>query len=746
MTVKRPAPAASARPAADWSAFLAPLLVVVATVLAYGPALGGGFIWNDADYVTHPALRSWAGLGRIWTEFGATEQYYPLLHSAFWLQQAFWGDAPLGYHLVTVLAHAGAAVLFGLVLRRLAVPGAWLAAALFALHPVHVESVAWIAEQKNTFSLVLYLLAAWAYLDFDATRRRGAYAGALVFFALSLLTKTMTATLPAALLVVLWWRHGRLEWRKDVRPLLPWFVVGAAAGLLISWVESHYGGAAGDEFTADGLGRVLVAARAFWFYLRSLAWPFDLAFIYPRWTPDAREALQWLPVVGLVGLGAGLWAVRRWHRGPLAVFLFFAGSLFPVLGIVPLYGARYSWVWDHWQYLPDLGPLALAGAGLALCYRSLAPRWRWLAGAGMAALFVGLAALTWQHSRIFHDDETLYRATLRRNPAAWMAHANLGALLAADPVRREAAIEHLEAAVRLKPDAAEIHESLGALLGGRPSSAAAGREHLETALRLDPTRATAHNQLGLLLFRAGELTEAEAAFRRARECDPRLASAAANLGTLLVAGGRATEAVPLLQQALALEPSLVAAHAGLGDAWAALGRPAEAEQSWREALRLEPRAVDLRIRLGELLLTQRQDAAGLGLLHEALALDPAAAEAHFHLGNAMMRAGEGAGGMRALQEAVRLRPDWPAARLALANALARSGDMVAAIVELRATLAIRPDDLRARNNLANALLANGDAAGAVREYETALALQPDNASIRANLEIARAQLRRERMR
>src|ERR1700690_3205406 len=343
-------------------------LVFCATLIAYLPALGGGFIWNDSDYVTAPALRSLRGLGRIWTEVGSTQQYYPLLHSAFWVQHLFFGDRPMGYHIATVVLHALSAVLLALVLRRLfraAPAGAeWLAALLFALHPVHVESVAWISEQKNTASLAFYLASAFVYLRFDETRRPGSYAAALALFACSLLCKTVTATLPAALLVAFWWKRGRLGMRRDVAPLVPWLALGAAAGLFSSWVERRYIGAQGAGFEISWAARVLVAGRAVWFYLGKLAWPFGLNFVYPRWTVDTADWTQWLFPLGVVGAGAVLWALRARGRGPLAAFLFFTGSLFPALGFVNLYGARYSWVWDHWQYLPDLGPIALAAAAL----------------------------------------------------------------------------------------------------------------------------------------------------------------------------------------------------------------------------------------------------------------------------------------------------------------------------------------------------------------------------------------------
>lgn len=726
--------------------YVAATLLCLAVLAAYLPALGSGFIWNDADYVTHPALRSWSGLVRIWTEFGATEQYYPLLHSTFWLQHRLWGDSPLGYHLVNVLAHAGGAVLFASVLRQLRAPGAWLAAALFALHPVHVESVAWISEQKNTLSLLLYLGAARFHLSFDAHRRPRDYAFATALFALSLLTKTVTATLPAALLVVAWWQRGKLEWRRDVRPLLPWLALGAAAGILISWIERDIGGAGGAEFDVSAIERLLIAGRAFWFYLGSLVWPFELNFIYPRWTPDAGALWQWLYPLAALALLVAAWSIRRRTRAPLAALLFFAGSLFPVLGFVNLYGARYSWVWDHWQYLPDLGPLALAGTGLALLGARLREPWRLPARIAAAALFVGLAALTWQHSRIFHDDETLYGATLRRNPEAWMAHGNLGSLLAADSNRRVEALHHLRAALELKPDSAELHENLANVLAREPADEAAAREHYAAAIELEPTRASAHNNLGLLLHRAGEIESALAAFRRALETNPRLASAAANLGTVLTAQKRAAEAVPVLEQAIAVDPNLAAAHLALGNAFAALNRPADAERSFREALRSDPGAADIRVRFGAFLLDRDNPTAAVPLLREAIARDPLSAEAHYHLGTALVQQGELASALPALHQAARLRPGWPAARLALGNALARSRDLAGAIREFRAAVSLDPNNVNARNNLANALLVTGDAAAAIREYEAALKLAPTNASIRDNLEFARELLRQPTLR
>ena len=511
-------------------------LVFCGTVLIYLPSFAGNFIWNDSDYVTAPALRSLAGLGAIWFRPGATEQYYPLLHSAFWLQHRLWGDHPFGYHLVTVLLHATAAVLFGLILRRLAVPGAWLAAALFAFHPAHVESVAWITEQKNTLSLVCYLLAAAAYLRFDETHERRSYFAGFAWFVVSLLCRPVTATLPAALLVVMWWKHGRLGWRRDFRPLLPWLAVGAAAGVFSSWVEKHYLGAHGADFDLPFLERGLVAGRAVWFYLGKLVWPAGLNFVYPRWVPDPTVWWQWLFPVGLLGLAALLWRIRHRPRAPLAAFLLFTGSLFPVLGFVNLYGALYSFVWDHWQYLPDLGPLALGGAGLAWCWQEVVPRrWQPFGPAAGAALAASLALLSWEHIPTFHDNDRLYRTTIARNPDAWMAHFNLGGMLLKDPAHLAEAIHEFETVLHINPNAADAHYNLGTTLSRIPGRLPEAIIHFQAALRLDPGNAAIHYNYGNTLANLpGHLPDAIAQYREAVRLNPQLAEAQYNLGLALL--------------------------------------------------------------------------------------------------------------------------------------------------------------------------------------------------------------------
>ena len=571
--------------------FLIGLGLLATTLLVYFPALRAGFIWNDSDYVTAPALRSLDGLARIWFEVGATEQYYPVLHSAFWLEHKIWGDSPLGYHLTNTVLHALSACLLAAILRRLAIPGAWLAAFIFALHPVYVESVAWISEQKNTLSLVFYLLAALAYLRFDTTRRRTDYLAATACFVIGLFGKSTTATLAPALLVVLWWRRGTLDGRRDVWPLLPWFALGVVFGLFSAWVEKKYIGAEGAEFALTGLQRTLLAGRIAWFYLGKLIWPADLIFIYPRWEVDPAQAWQWVFPFAVLATLAALWAMRARTRAPLAAALFFGGSLFPVLGFFNVYAFIFSFVADHWQYLPSLGIVVLGSAGLvrALSGTTAAVR----LGLPVAMLF-GLGALSFQQSKTYRDLRTFYTATVTRNPQAWMAHNNLGNLLR-EHGELEAARTHLEAALRVRPDLRKTCNNLGNVLRDlrRPREAV---EHYRRALAIDANYVEAHNNLGSLLRQEGAKDEALQHLLRAKQLDPESADVRNNLGMALRDVGRAREAISEFERALRLSPDFAPAHLNLALSYSLLGREAEAMQHYREAQRLNPAIPDFPLR------------------------------------------------------------------------------------------------------------------------------------------------------
>ncbi|HEY4988216.1 MAG TPA: tetratricopeptide repeat protein, partial [Opitutaceae bacterium] len=561
----------------------AALLLAIAIFAAYQRVWNAGFIWDDDAHVTQPGLRSLRGLWRIWSEPGATQQYYPLLSTAFWIEHRLWGDAALGYHGVNVALHAGAAFLLYRVLVRLAVPGALFGAALFAVHPVCVESVAWISEQKNTLSAVFYLSAALAYFHFDRERRPWSYALATGLFGLALLSKTVTATLPAALLVVLWWKQGRLSFRNDVLPLMPWLAMGAGAGAMTTWMEGSHVGASSAATGLDAVGRVLVAGRAPWFYVGKLLWPVNLTFVYPRWNLDPHAVGQCLfPAAALAMLGA-LWAARGRSRAPLAVGLLYVGTLFPALGFINLFPFIYSFVADHFQYLAAAILLSGLAAVLTLVSRSLPRGAR--AAAALGAV-VALSVLTWRQCRMYQDAETLWTATLARNPSCWMAYNNLAAEQL-EKGRIAEAMANIHIGLELAPRNVEAHVTLGDALKGTGRWDEALAEY-HRALEIEAHSVVAHVNLGAALLSMGRANEAASHFQAALETKPDLGTAHTDLGDAYLQLGRADDAIAQYALALGDNPDDAEAHANLGTTLAQRGRADEALPHLRRALEIRP--------------------------------------------------------------------------------------------------------------------------------------------------------------
>jgi len=594
------------------------LALPIAVVAAYWPALRGGFIWDDDAHVTRVDLRPLHGLWRIWSEPGATQQYYPVLHSAFWIEHRLWGDSALGYHLLNVALHLLATLLLYRVLRRLAVPGALLAASVFALHPVCVETVAWVSEQKNTLSAVFYMAAALAYLRFDEKRRWGAYALGTALFALALLSKSVTATLPAALLVVLWWRRGRLSPKGDVLPLAPWLGMSAAAGLMTSWMERTFIGAYGAPFQLGLADRFLVAGRVAWFYLGKLLWPAGLNFMYPRWSVDAHAAWQYAFPAAAVAVLAALVALRRRSRGPLAAALLFLGTLFPALGFINVYPFVFSFVADHFQYLAAAGLVSSLSAAAVIGRDRLAPAGRSAALAAAACLVVVLAALTWMQCSRYGDIQTFYESILERNPASWLAHDNLGVVLVAR---------------------------------GRAGEAAG---HYREAMRLNPSYPEAFNNYGNVMAKERRWSEAEEAYAGALRARPSFFAAQFNWGTAMNDAGRYAQAERHFRSALALKPDYAQAHYGLANALANMGRLPDAVAEYGEALSLLPAFPEARANLGLALAEQGHWAQALPQVEEAIRLRPGYAEAHAYRGFSLAGSGRFLEAISEYREAIRL--------------------------------------------------------------------------------------------
>jgi tetratricopeptide (TPR) repeat protein len=653
----------------DQPRWLGGLLLVILALAAYQSVWHAGFIWDDDAHVTPPGLRSLHGLWRIWFEPGATQQYYPALYSAFWLEHRLWGDATSWYHLANVILHACAACLFLCVLRRLSVPGAFLACALFVVHPVCVESVAWVSEQKNTLSAVFYMAAALVYLRFDRGRRPVAYAAALVLFALALLSKSVTSTLPAALLVVLWWKRGRLTWKGDVLPLAPWLALGAAAGAMTSWMERTRVGASGAAYGLSAMDRLLVAGRALWFYLGKILWPADLTFIYPRWSIDAHDPGQYLyPVAALAALAA-LWMIRGRTRAPLAAALLFAGTLFPALGFINVFPFIYSFVADHFQYLAAAIMLSAMAAAFATAAGLLAPAARtaaWAASAGVVAL---LAALTWRQGATYANVETLWRTTIARNPACWMAYNNLAAELL-EKGRTDEALSDSQRALELGPGDAEAHLTFGDALLQKGQLKEALAQYAR-ALEIEPGNAIAHINLGNVMLQAGRVDEAITHYRSAIETKPDSARAHANLGDAFLLSGRTDDAIAQYGRALEIDPDDAPANANLGTALAQKGRMDDAISHFQRALETDPRFYIAQTNLGNALLQRGRIADAIMHYMKALEIDPGSSAAHNNLGFGLLQAGRVGEAIAHFRTALSIDPENAGARRNLGDALSR---------------------------------------------------------------------------
>ncbi|HEV2045513.1 MAG TPA: tetratricopeptide repeat protein [Chthoniobacterales bacterium] len=562
------------------------LLLVALTAIAYMPAWSGKPIWNDDAHITTAELHSLHGLGQIWGKPGATRQYYPIVHSLFWIEHRLWGDSVLPYHLVNILLHGISAIVLWRILRQLNVPGAWLAAALFALHPVQVESVAWISELKNTLSGAFFLFSALIYLNFDETRKRVVYAAALALFLLGLMCKTAIAPLPAIILVVLWWKRGRISWKNDVLPLVPFFVIGIGAGLLTAWVERSFIVAQGASFNLSILQRCLIAGRDFWFYLFNLVWPQKLIFIYPRWDVNAAARWQYLFPAAALLLLALLWKVRARWRGPLAAALVFLGMLFPALGFLDVYPFVYSFVADHFQYLACIGPLTLAAAGITIGLDSFTGGKVFLHQALCTLLLLTLGVLTWRQSRQYSDIETLWRTTLARDSNCWMAHSNLGSLL----LKRgnvDEGIEHFEKVLQIRPTNGKGYSDLGnALL--QKGSLNRAMAQFQTAVMISPDDADTQNNLGGALLQQGQLDEAITYFEKALKIRPAHVLAHSNLGDALLQQGDIDAAIAQYQKTLELPFEHAESHYNIGRALRQNGQVDEAIAEYRTALELRP--------------------------------------------------------------------------------------------------------------------------------------------------------------
>jgi len=666
--------------------------IVLLTLLAYWPALWGGFVWDDDAYVTrNPLLTEPDGLRRIWFTAHKQSQYFPLTFTTLRFGYSLWGLNPVGYHALNIGLHCVNALLVWTVLRRLNVPGAWFAALIFAVHPVQVETVAWITELKNIQSTMFYLLAVLVWDKFVTTssaRARLFYALALLLHALALFSKTTACTLPAALVLVLWLRGQPITVHR-IGQVLPFVVLGIGMGLVSVWWEGHLGNYAVESGTGYTLlHRLLIATRALWFYAGKLVLPLNLTFSYPKWHINPVEPGQYIWLLGCITVALILWFKSRLvGPGVIAGVVFFVAALSPLLGFIWLYTFRYSFVADHYQYLACVGLLApLIGAAARFTAR-LNSAVRRMFG---AALVLWLVMLTRHQAHAYKDIESLWRDTLAKNPASWMAHNNLGLVLRAQG----------------KLDAAETH--------------------YREALRLNPDYPEAWNNLGQIFDEIGQLDAAAQCYRRAISLKPNFAEALSNLGGVLTAKGELTEALVHLEKAVQLAPSLAEVHNNLANALRQIGRLDDAIKHYSIALELQPGNAKLYANLGLALAVKGDHDAAIRQLISALELDPADALVHRNLGRVYLVIGRLEHAIVHLTRAIELDPGDARTRTELGDAFMSKGLVTAARTNYQCAIRLHPDNPDMRFKLGYALIKEGDIAGATSQWRTVIELDSQN--------------------
>ena len=603
-----------------WRVCLFGLLLAVVTIFAYRPAWNGGFIWDDNKYVTNnDLLMAPDGLRRIWFSLDSPSQYFPLVYTTFRLEHALWGLNPSGYHWVNILLHVANAFLLWRILARLNIHGAWLAGAIFALHPVQVESVAWITERKNVLMVFFFLLTLLAWIGFvnERTKRRWRfYALALILYVLALSAKTTACTLPAALLLILWLQRGRINWERILQ-IVPFFLLGLGMGLVAVWWERYHQGTRGALFALGPIERILIASRAVWFYLGKLIWPSSLTFIYPRWTISSTRLLDYAWLLTAAGLCAAIYFARRYvGRGVEVAAVFFVATLSPVLGFIMLYTFRYTFVADHYQYLASIGPIALVSASVVSLAGTLKGGRPLIFGTAVAIVGT-LAVLTWRQSAMYADIEALWRTTLARNPACWMAHNNLGVVISQKGEIDEA-IVHYRTALQMQPDYSDADYNLGnALLQKGEIDGAIS--YFQEAMKLEPSY-MAHEGLGAALVRRGEVHEAIFQFQAALKLRPNDPDGHSNLAVVLIRDGKVDEAIAHWQESLKLRPNNAKIQNYLAAVLLQKGQVKEAMAHWQKSLELQPNNADTVNNLGIALSQDGRLSEAIALWEKALAL------------------------------------------------------------------------------------------------------------------------------
>jgi protein O-mannosyl-transferase len=653
----------------------AAILVVTACVV-YLPALRGAFILDDDKLVTENSLiRANDGFYRLWTKEAI--DYWPITNTSFWMEWRLWGTDPMGYHVTNLVLHVVCALLIWRILLELSIPGAFLAALLYAVHPVNVESVAWISQRKNMLAMAFFLLSIYCYVIADVegsppqhrvgrigTMRWCWYWLSLLTFTLAMLSKGSVAILPLVLLAIVWWQHYRLT-RWDLLRSLPFFVVAALLTAVNIWFQKHGIDVVIRE--ANFAERLAGAGAAIWFYVSKALLPINLVFVYPQWLIETNRWQWWLPLVAAAIATAILWLRRdnAWCRPLLLAWVLFCVALLPALGFADVGFMKYSLVADHYQHISILMVMTLVAATCGDWYGKQVRGARRLMAGVAAVVAVGLMALlTFRQGLLYSDPVRLYEDTLAKNPDCWMAHNNLAAAFI------------------------DLNEFDKAIV------------HCQQALQQNPDYPDAENNLGMALFRTGRASEAIEHFQRAIRIKPDYFRAFNNLGAAQGDLGNPDEAIEYLHQALSLKSNFGEAHYNLGRALASLNRGEDAKREFQEAIDNDPDFAEAHNYLGVIFANAGSWQDAIREYEKALSLQRKFPEAFVNLGSALSHIGRRQQAVGCFQQALQIRPDYVEAHYDLGVLFADMGRTEAAIEQYQAALRANPKYLQAWSNLA----------------------------------------------
>jgi Flp pilus assembly protein TadD len=579
--------------------------IILAGVLPYLPALTGGFVWDDQPLITaNPLLRTPSGLGEIWSG-SRTADYFPVTNTVFWIEHHLFGDNATGYHVLNILLQAANSVLLWRVLRRLQIPGAFLAGLIFAIHPIHVESVAWISELKNVLSMFFFLISALFFFEIEdqriLNRPVATYSASLVAFLLALLSKTQVVFLPVALVLCAWWRNlpvdskqsnrsgkgNPLRFQREIARTVPFFLIAIVFGLITIWFQNR--GIGEEEIILGPFTRRLTnAGMAIWWYAKQVFAPVQLMVVYPQWRFDTPALVEWLPLIAITGGLLLLW--RRHSRGVLFALAYFIVALLPVIGIVRMSYARSgALVADHLQYFADISLIGLFSAGVARLWSTGRHEIR-IAMATIVVVLLGLmGSYTWARARVYRDEQTLWQDNFSKNPNTWQGHNRVGQLLFNQEKFAEAA-PHFERAAQLKPELADNYNLLG-LVYCRLQRFEEGIAQYRKGLQLNEERPSTAQSVSTATMRVNLANALSLTGNNLSD----LAQAASDQGDVAAAqadtkeaNARFTEAIEQYEKALAIEPEHPAIHRNLGILLSRLGRNEEAIPHLRKVLQLVP--------------------------------------------------------------------------------------------------------------------------------------------------------------